>query len=66
MNRSGIRADMASHARTIEPKLWPRSVNRRHVESSTSLRLWRNTKCNVDGDNSIANLDWVWMEMSRP
>jgi hypothetical protein len=35
---------MASHARYIEPILWPMRVNLGHVASSTRFRDWRKTK----------------------
>ncbi len=42
--RSGIRKDMASQARYIDPMLWPKRVNRGQDESSTNLREARKTK----------------------
>lgn len=59
MNRSGISRDMASQARTIDPRLCPASVKRRHVLSSTHFLLCRNTKCSSSGSNETLNRLYV-------
>ena len=58
MNKSGTNFETASHARHIDPRLWPRRVNIGHVESSTRYLEFRNTKCSDFGESLISNLDW--------
>lgn len=54
MKRSGMRAETASHARYIEPRLCPRSVKRGHAESSTQRRFRRKMKWSEVGDRTMS------------
>ena len=49
----------ASHASTIDPIDCIRSVNLGQDESSTRIRDFRNTKCNVFGLSTMLNLDCI-------
>ena len=55
MYKSGMRVDMASQARYMDPRLWPSNVNRGHVESSTRFLEFKNTKWSVRGSNEMSN-----------
>lgn len=55
MYKSGMRMDIASQARYIDPRLWPSNVKRGHAESSTRFLDCKNTKWSVDGSNEMSN-----------
>jgi len=54
MYKSGMTWAKASQARTIDPRLWARSVNRGQVASSTRYLFFRKTKCKDAGSREIA------------
>jgi hypothetical protein len=60
MYASGTKRESASRARPTEPRLCPMRVKCGYVESSTSLRRVRKTKCRVAGERVMEKRDSIF------